>query len=364
MKIISVVGTRPQFIKAKPIIDELSKWRVKHILVHTGQHYDYDMSKVFFKELSIRRPDYSLGVCSFLHGKQTGLMLQRIEEVLLKESPDAVVVYGDTTSTLAGALASSKLNIPVIHIEAGLRSYRKSMPEEINRVVSDHVSSFLFCPTKTAVMNLKREGISKGIFFVGDVMYDLFINVQYLICKRRILPKIAMAGQDYFLLTIHRQENTDSPKNLKLILSALSESKVKIIFPVHPRTRKALEKIKTSVFKKNIFLLIPPIGYLDMLCLEKNAIKIITDSGGVQKEAYWFNIPCIILRKETEWVEMVNNGNNHLVGNNKEKIINALHIVSTRKSMQRASSQKSHVALKGFGAAARIVKILMKNFLK
>ena len=330
MKAVSIVGARPQFIKAKPIINDLRRKKIEHILLHTGQHYDYEMSKIFFDELDIPEPDYNLEVGSYTQGKQTALMLERIEKVLLKEKPDIVVVYGDTNSTLAGALAAVKLSMLVAHIEAGLRSYRLDMPEEVNRVLTDRISKFLFCPTKTAVKNLKNEGMVKGVYLVGDVMYDAFLDSQKLLSKRKILSKLELKPKGYLLLTIHRQENTNNFKNLKSILSALIKAKEKIVFPIHPRTKKALKKIEG--FKLKNFLPIKPVSYLDMLVLEKNAKKILTDSGGVQKEAYWLGVPCITLRNETEWVETVKEGWNILAGTNKQKIINAIKQFKPRDS--------------------------------
>jgi UDP-N-acetylglucosamine 2-epimerase len=335
MKIISVIGARPQFIKLKPIVDELKKRKINHILVHTGQHYDYEMSKIFFDELNVPKPDYNLEVGSYSHAKQTALMLERIEKVLLKEKPNTVIVYGDTNSTLAGALGAVKLNIPVAHIEAGLRSYKSDMPEEVNRVLTDHISKFLFCPTKTAVDNLKKEGITKGVHLVGDVMYDIFkskINSEFNSGpKPKTLQKLNLKSKEYFLLTIHRQENTDNPENLRSILFALKQIKKKIVFPMHPRTRKTLKQLNSefSLLKGTVttignFLIMNPVSYLDMLVLEKNAKKILTDSGGVQKEAYWLSIPCITLRKETEWMETVKNGWNILVGTDVDSIIRAI----------------------------------------
>ena len=322
MKAVSIVGARPQFIKVKSLVDELRRKKIEHILVHTGQHYDYEMSKIFFDELDIPAPEYNLEVGSYTHGKQTALMLERIEKVLLKEKADIVLVYGDTNSTLAGALAAVKLSMLVAHIEAGLRSYRLDMPEEVNRVLTDRISKFLFCPTKTAVKNLKNEGMVKGVYLVGDVMYDAFLDSQKLLSKRKILSKLELKPKGYLLLTIHRQENTDNFKNLKSILSALIKAEEKIVFPSHPRTKKALKKIEG--FKLKNFLPIKPVSYLDMLVLEKNARKILTDSGGVQKEAYWLGTPCITLRNETEWVETVEDKWNILTGAKSDKIINAI----------------------------------------
>lgn len=353
MKAVSIVGARPQFIKAKSLIDELRRKKIEHILVHTGQHYDYEMSKIFFDELDIPEPDYNLKVGSYTQGKQTALMLERIENVLLKEKPDIAIVYGDTNSTLAGALAAAKLNISVAHIEAGLRSYRLDMPEETNRVLTDHTSRFLFCPTKTAVRNLKEEGISKGVYLVGDVMYDTFLENQRLLNRRKILSELRLKPKEYLLLTIHRQENTSNLENLTSILQVLMESEEKIVFPIHPRTKKVLEKIE-SLNREDLenFLFIKPVSYLDMFSLEKNAKKIVTDSGGVQKEAYWFRVPCITLREETEWVETVEARWNVLVGCNPEQIVEA--VKTTRAGSEDRTSY-------GDGRATqRIVKELIK----
>jgi len=326
MKIVTIVGARPQFVKAASVSREIRKKHTE-ILVHTGQHYDRNMSDIFFEELNIPKPDYNLEVGSSSHGKQTGEMLAKIEEILLKESPDYVLVYGDTNSTLAGALAGAKLHIPVVHIEAGLRSFNRKMPEEINRVMTDHISSLLFVPTDTAVENLKNEGISEGIYNFGDVMYDATLyNIETAEKKSVILDKLKLNSKDYLLATIHRAENTDNQENLKNILEAFMQSGKTIVFPVHPRTVK-----KISEFGLNNLLnsainikIIDPVGYLDMLILEKHAEKILTDSGGVQKEAYFMKVPCITLRTETEWTETVESGWNTIVNTDTDKILKAV----------------------------------------
>ena len=348
---VNIVGARPQFIKAKPVIDELRRKNIEHILIHTGQHYDYEMSKVFFDDLDIPDPDYNLEVGSYTQGKQTALMLEKIEEVLLETKPKTVIVYGDTNSTLAGALAAVKLHIPVSHIEAGLRSFNRRMPEEINRVLTDHISSSLFCPTKTAVDNLKKEGITKEVYLAGDVMYDVFLESEKLIEKRTILPKLKLKPKEYLLLTIHRQENTDYPENLKSILTAIAKTRKNIVFPIHPRTKKAIQKIKL-VNCENLSL-IEPVGYLDMLSLEKNAAMILTDSGGVQKEAYFSKVPCITLRSETEWIETVEDGWNILAGCNEGKIIESLKHFSPE--------QPQHKHFGDGKTAKKIVKTLIKK---
>lgn len=325
-KILTVVGARPQFIKAASVSRELRK-EFKEVLVHTGQHYDENLSDIFFEELEIPKPDYNLAIGSGPHGKQTGEMLNRIEEVIFKEKPDAVLVYGDTNSTLAGALAASKLLVPVYHIEAGLRSFNKAMPEEQNRILTDHVSTLLFSPTKTAVSHLKKEGITYGIYNVGDVMYDsVLYNLELAKKKSNILDKLNLEKGSYILSTIHRAENTNSRERMENIVGALNESNEKIILPLHPRTINYLKEYDLK-FEDNIKV-IDPIGYLDMLILLNNSKKILTDSGGIQKEAYFLGIPCITMRDETEWVETVEHGWNVLVGADYKEIKNAMNSFS------------------------------------
>jgi UDP-GlcNAc3NAcA epimerase len=334
VKIVSIVGARPQFIKAAPVNRAIqghnrrgSNPRVAEILMHTGQHYDYNMSQIFFDQLKIRKPDYHLGVGSGNHGEMTGMMLARIEEVLLKESPDWVLVYGDTNSTLAGALAAAKMHIPVAHVEAGLRSFNRRMPEEINRVITDHISTILFCPTKTAVKNLKNEGITKGVYLVGDVMYDAFLfNKELSYNKSKILAELELTPGSYCLGTVHRQENTEDPQRLLNIFTAfeeLSSADCPFIILLHPRTRKALKQDKEKKQYNPHVRLLYPTSYLDMIALESQTKVILTDSGGVQKEAYFAEIPCVTLRDETEWTETVEAGWNHLGGADVNKIISA-----------------------------------------
>jgi len=362
LRIISIVGARPQFIKLAPFIRTIQNHNeIEHLIVHTGQHYDYEMSQVFFEELGLKSPDYHLGVSSGTHGFQTGEMLKRIEKVLISEKPDVSIVYGDTNSTLAGALAAVKLHIPVVHVEAGLRSFNKKMPEEINRILTDHCSDILFCPTETAVNNLRKEGfvniINNGklinnennlsftisnmplVINVGDIMYDsLSMYIKLAEKRSSILNQLNLIINyksqimEYYLVTIHRAENTDNPKRLRNIIEALIEiSKEKvIIFPVHPRTRKNI--IEFNILTPLKF--INPVSYLDMLILEKNAKKILTDSGGVQKEAYFFRVPCITLREETEWIETIKSGWNILVGSNKNKIIEAVKSFNPNQNIQ------------------------------
>ena len=331
MKVVSIVGARPQFIKAAPV-SRVIRPVCKEVLVHTGQHYDYGMSQVFFEELDIPTPNVNLGVGSGSHGRQTGEMLAGIEEILLAEKPDWVLVYGDTNSTLAGALAAVKLFIPVAHVEAGLRSFNRTMPEEINRVLTDHVSDLLLCPTATAVRNLAAEGIHRGVHLVGDVMYDAVLHNALIAQERsQALEAMGVRPGEYLLLTVHRPRNTDDPKRLGTILDALGQVGQPVVFLVHPRTRKMLAALRSAVQPCTVdgqspdnVLLEEPVGYLDMLMLEQHARLILTDSGGVQKEAYWFGVPCITLREETEWVETVSAGWNVLVGADGSRIAEAI----------------------------------------
>lgn len=322
MKIASIVGARPNFIKLAPVSREIRK-KMEEVIIHTGQHYDYEMDRIFFKELGIPDPDYHLGIGSGTHGHQTGEMLKVIEEILLKEQPDTALVFGDTNTTLAGALAATKLHIPVAHVEAGLRSFNKKMPEEVNRVLVDHCSDFLFCPTKTAVENLHKESIVDGVSLTGDVMLDILQECIHIAEKSsKILEELELRPKEYFLATVHRAENTDDPEKLQNIAEALSSIQ-NVIFPCHPRTRKCLEDLRIWDQMRESVQIINPVGYLDMLLLEKNAYKILTDSGGVQKEAYMLQKPCITMRDETEWVETVEDGWNLLVGSDKNNIIKA-----------------------------------------
>lgn len=334
MKIISIIGARPQFIKVSVVSEELRK-NFTEVIIHTGQHYDYEMSKLFFEQLDIPEPDYHLNVGSGTHGYQTGEMLKRIEEILIAEKPDMVLTYGDTNSTLAGALAASKMHVKIGHIEAGLRSFDKSMPEEINRIITDHCSDLLFCPTKTAVNNLMREGITSGVYHTGDVMVDCLLKyIEVAEEKTTILEDLEIDRKRYLVFTIHRANNTDNRDNLEQILGALSEISEPIIFPIHPRTRKSLIEFRLYdklINQKNIKV-IQPLGYLEFLRLMKNARKIITDSGGIQKEAYILKVPCITLRENTEWVETVQDGWNVLVGTDKERIFKICNVDENNKS--------------------------------
>ena len=317
-----MVGARPQFIKCAPLSRELRK-RFDEVLVHTGQHYDAGMSDIFFEELNIPKPDYHLGVGSGSHAEQTGAMLVRIEEVLRREDPEIVLVYGDTNSTLAGALAAAKLHIPVAHVEAGLRSFDRAMPEEVNRVLTDHISSLLFCPTATAVENLDREGIRDGVHITGDVMVDALEFNRVLATERSaVLDRLGLTPGSYLVLTIHRASNTDDPVVLGAILEAVGEADLPVVFPIHPRTRHAIDANGIEV-PVNI-LAVEPLGYLDMLRLLESAHRLLTDSGGMQKEAYVLGVPCVTLRDTTEWVETVESGWNVLAGMDRGSILEGI----------------------------------------
>lgn len=323
MKLVSIVGTRPEFVQAAPVSKAIRAQGHYEIVVNTGQHYDYEMSQVFFADLDLPKPGYCLEAGSASHGRQTGEMLARLEDVLQVEKPDWVLVRGDTNSTLAGALAAVKLHIPVIHIEAGMRSFRREMPEEINRILTDHISELLFCSTATAVQNLKAEGIIEGVHLVGDVQNDLALQTAELAeAESKVLERLLLQSGAYLLATVHRAGNTDDPANLSAIITALNAVSERIVFPVHPRTNEAL-KHSSPGFEPHVQM-IEPVGYLDMITLEKHARMILTDSGGVQKEAYFFGVPCLTLRDETEWPETVAAGWNMLVGTSVETIVDAV----------------------------------------
>jgi len=317
MKLLTVVGARPQFIKAAAVSRKIAEREgMQEVLVHTGQHYDAEMSDIFFRELGIPEPAYNLGIGGGTHGQNTGRMIESIEQVLLDERPDWLLIYGDTDSTLAGAVAAVKIHIPVAHVEAGLRSFNRRMPEEINRVLSDHASDLLFAPTEVAVQNLRREGIpEERIYWVGDVMYDASLHFGEKADRESdILQRLGLEPKGYILTTIHRAENTDDIERLKAIFDGLAivAERLPVVLPLHPRTRKALERAGLIDEVRKRLALIDPVGYLDMVALEKNARLIATDSGGVQKEAYFFEVPCVTLRDETEWVELVEAGWNVL----------------------------------------------------
>ena len=357
MKVLTVVGARPQFIKASPVSGALREAGHREFLVHTGQHYDRDMSKVFFEELGIPEPDINLQVGSGSHGWQVGKMLIQLEEVIKAQLPDCVLVYGDTNSTLAGALAAVKLRVPLAHVEAGLRSYNREMPEEHNRVLTDHCSDVLLCPTHTAVSNLAREGITKGVYQVGDTMYDAVLRFAQVAQSRSgILEKLKLEPKGYLLATIHRPQNTDDPEKMRGILETFRQIEERIVFPVHPRTRKKLLEMDVSLgpMPSNVEF-VEPLGYFDMLVLEGNARAVVTDSGGMQKEAYFLGTPCVTLRYETEWVETVNAGWNQLVGVDPKAILEAL---------KKPEPPKEHSPLFGDGqAASKIVHVLQMSSL-
>lgn len=321
MKIVSVVGARPEFIQAAPVSRALRE-NHREVLVHTGQHYDYLMSQAFFDELSIPAPDYNLGVGSGSHGRQTAEILARLEEVLINEQPDFVIVRGDTNSTLAGALAASKLHIPTAHIEAGERSFDRRMPEEINRLVSDCVADLHFCASQAAVQRLAAEGIINSVYWVGDVMLDAMLQNRPIARRKSdVLARLDLEPGAYALVTIHRAANTDDPARLLQIVETLNSALETIVFPAHPRTRKALTRLGAR-FTPHVRL-IEPVGYFDMMILEENARLIATDSGGVQREAYFLGTPCLTLREETEWIETVEAGWNRLVGTDSERVLDA-----------------------------------------
>jgi len=388
MKIVTIIGARPQFIKAATVSRAISRHNnstnssnsITEVIVHTGQHYDHNMSKIFFDELGIPEPEYNLDIGSDTHGRQTGKMLSSIEGVLEKEMPDWVLVYGDTNSTLAGALAASKLNIPVVHVEAGLRSFNRKMPEEINRIVADHLSAILFCPTETAAKNLQKEGFTNivndgklidenlskntlsassfellpSVLNVGDVMYD---SVLYYSDKAEnhsnIMKQFGIKPREYGLVTIHRAENTDDPIRLTRILEELKavSKELLIIWPMHPRNKKFVNNLNLDI-GHNRFRVVDPVGYLDFVHLEKKAGMIFTDSGGVQKEAYFFQVPCVTLRDETEWIETVQSGMNILAGANKNRIFEVF---------KKMCGKTAGIALGSFGdgfASRRIVDVL------
>jgi UDP-GlcNAc3NAcA epimerase len=348
LKIVTVVGARPQIIKAAALsraIRNSFQNEIEELIIHTGQHYDANMSQVFFEELGIPSPNINLNIGSASHGKQTALMLQGIEEILLAEKPDYIVLYGDTNSTLAGAVAASKIHIPVVHIEAGLRSFNKSMPEELNRIMCDHSSTLLFVPTKSGVMNLANEGFSTtnvapfsadhpGVFHCGDIMFDNLVYFSEIADeKTNILHSLKLVPDSFVLCTIHRDNNTDSPERLGQIIGAMcyiaENMNLQIVIPLHPRTSKIIEsKLPSELYKRltnnqNI-ILIPPVSYMEMIVLEKNSCLVLTDSGGVQKEAYFFKKPLVVARPETEWVEIIENGAGIIADANEAKIIESI----------------------------------------
>ena len=345
MKLVTIIGARPQIIKAAALSRAIKTHyadRIQEVIVHTGQHYDENMSQVFFDELQIPHPDYNLHVGSASHGVQTAHMTEGIEEILLKEKPDFIVLYGDTNSTLAGAVAAAKIHVPIVHIEAGLRSFNKAMPEEINRIVCDHCSTLLFSPTLAGVENLKREGFPMGndvpytidnpkVYHCGDIMYDNSLHFAAIAEEKTdIIQRLELTAKPYVLATIHRDTNTDYPERLSAIFRSIIKlsEKCQVVLPLHPRTAKLLKTNLDETLQKQIFScqnikLIPPVSFLEMIALERHALLVMTDSGGVQKEAYFFKKPCIILRPETEWVEIVETGNAVLADADEGRIMQA-----------------------------------------
>ncbi len=359
-KIVTIIGARPQFIKAAMVSRALDKNKIEEIIVHTGQHYDKNMSDIFFAQLKIPKPKYNLGIGSGSHGKQTGEMLIKIEEVLLKEKPNYVMIYGDTNSTLAGALAASKLLIPVIHIEAGLRSYNMAMPEEQNRVLSDHISTILICPTQTAVDNLKKEGITKNVYLTGDVMCDSVLYYAKMANEKINPSNIALTPiynkkevKDWYLTTIHRAENTMDNKNLSVILKVFEKLDKMVIFPVHPRIRKMIDELQKQNNYGNIYF-VEPVDYLTMLYLTSNAFKVVTDSGGLQKECYILDTPCITIRNQTEWVETLKNGYNILSKPEEQELYD--------KIMASKIQNGNKIHYYGDGEASKKINEIILNF--
>ena len=349
--VVSIVGARPQFVKAAVVSEALASAGVSDILVHTGQHYDFEMSGLFFDELGLPKPKYNLGIGSGRHGEQTGRMLEAIESVLLNARPEMVVAYGDTNSTLAGALAATKLHIPVSHVEAGLRSFNRQMPEEINRVLTDHIADLLFAPTATAVRNLEIEGIPPGrIIRTGDVMRDAALRFAARAeATSDVLQRLQLQSRMYVLATLHRVENTDDPVRLRAILDGLGHvaQQLPVVLPLHPRTRRAIERAQIPAAVLQPILILEALGYLDMIMLEKHARLIATDSGGVKKEAYFHCVPCVTLRGETEWLESLEGGCNQLVFPKSGEAVAA----GIRESLRRVPTFRSSVYGDGHSAA-------------
>ncbi len=372
IKIVTIIGARPQIIKAAALSRAIStKFQnsITEIIVHTGQHYDENMSNVFFTELNIPHPNYNLNVGSGSHGKQTAKMIEGIEEILIKEKPNAIVLYGDTNSTLAGGIAASKIHVPIVHIEAGLRSFNKAMPEEVNRILCDHISTLLFSPTITGYNNLLKEGFKENnntpynannpkIYHCGDVMYDNSLHFSSLAnTNTSIISKLNLIPNQFILATIHRNNNTDEPPRLNALFESLhyisEKNNLKVVLPLHPRTANLLDKnLNADLLKKiksnNNFIITEPASFLEMIALEKNCNLVMTDSGGVQKEAFYFEKPCIILRPETEWIELVECGTAIIADANKEKIISAYNTLTSKNNLE-------YPKLYGNGKAAEFI---------
>ena len=374
-KLLSIVGVRPQFVKAAMVcaaVDRhnaqaLPQARVHHQLLNTGQHYDFEMAEIFFQQLPLPAPDFNLGVGSGSHGAQTAAMLAGIEDLLLKEKPDCVIVYGDTNSTLAGALAAVKLHVPVVHIEAGLRSFNRAMPEEINRIATDHVSDFLFCPTQSAVEQLAREGIVRNVQFTGDVMLDATEAFTPLAMQRSlVLQELGVAQKQFILVTIHRAENTDCMDRMRELVESLCRLERPTVFAMHPRLRHKLNQereyadLNRALNAAQHVRIVNPLPYLDMLNLESNAQLVMTDSGGVQKEAYFVGTPCLTLRDETEWNETLTGGWNRLVGSSPEKILPLVESLWSNNGATPAG--KPMLSVFGDGKSSdRMVQILQET---
>jgi UDP-GlcNAc3NAcA epimerase len=366
MRFVSIVGARPQFIKVAPLSriiashNQSSKEKIDDIIVHTGQHYDSGMSDIFFDELEIPHPTFNLEIGSGPHGQQTGRMLEKVEAVLKQTQPDHVIVYGDTNSTIGGALAAVKLHIPCIHVEAGLRSFNRNMPEEINRIATDHIADLLLAPTKTAVKNLKHEGLGEITINTGDIMHDaVLFNRGLAKNKSDILNNMSLQPGEYVLVTVHRAENTDDPQrldNILKILNSIAEQGMILVFPIHPRTRKLIKQNHNDWLAHDNIRMIDPIGSLDMMALLDNAAMALTDSGGLQKEAFFLGCPCITLRDETEWVETVECGGNRVTGPNPEKAADAF--AYWQKKYPNGNADFIDEAKKAFGAGDAAEKIL------
>jgi UDP-GlcNAc3NAcA epimerase len=353
-KILTIAGTRPQLVKVAAVSRVLRE-SFNEVLVNTGQHYDYNMAGVFFDELNIPRPDYDLGIGSDTHGRQTGNMMISIEEVVEKEQPDAVLVYGDTNSTLAAAMVASKMHIPLFHIEAGLRSYNKQMPEEINRIMTDHVSTLLFAPTDIAVGNLEKENIKEGVHKVGDVMYDAVLYNMTLAEEKHTLENHGLYSGDYILGTIHRVDNTDNKERLEAILNDFSLIEEVVFLPLHPRTKNKIDifGLNSTLDNAKNIKVVEPVSYLEMLLLEKHAKAIVTDSGGVQKEAYFAKVPCLTLRDQTEWLETIEIGWNQLVNPLQDNLFEKLSNLHSGKNVND---------LYGDGQTAKKIVSIMNSF--
>lgn len=349
-KVLSIVGNRPQFIKTALVSEELKKAKIREVLLHTGQHYDFEMSHLFFKELKIKNPDYYLGIGSGSHAEQTGKMIMSIEPILIKEKPQLVIVHGDTNSTLAGALTASKLKFKVAHVEAGPRIDDMSIPEEVNRAITDRISDFLFCPTRSSLKNLRNEGLHQKSFLTGDVMIDMLIKHKTKASQSTILKKKKLVPFEYMLLTLHRPENVDNHLKLRRILDSANELGKKVVFPVHPRTHKSLRNVSNIHTQYKNIILLKPCGYFDFLKLESQALFIFTDSGGVQKEAYFFMRPCVTLFHKSPWSETLKSKWNKLLEPDRDVLKNYI---------RRFTFPKSHPDFFGKGnASSKIVRII------